>query len=101
MQSCQELKLSFNDYDYSRLVVLSIRKFPRSRAVEDNFMYFFFFMLCEIFFSLYYNRIEIFFNMNLKNIGYKHSLSLVEILSCTYLFTDNQLRGVCVCMIKI
>lgn len=43
MQSCQELKLSFNDYDYSRLVVLSIRKFPRSGAVEDNFMYFFFF----------------------------------------------------------
>lgn len=90
MQSCQELKLSFNDYDYSRLVVLSIRKFPRSGAVEDNFMYFFF--------SLYYNRIEIFFNMNLKNIGYKHSLSLVEILSCTYLFTDNQLRGGCVCV---
>lgn len=97
MQSCQELKLSFNDYDYSRLVVLSTRKFPRSGAVEDNFM------LCEIFFSLYYNRIEIFFNMNLKNIGYKHSLSLVEILSCTYLFTDNQLRGGCVCgyVIKI
>lgn len=42
MQSCQELKLSFDDYDYSRLVVLSIRKFPRSGAVEDNFMYFFF-----------------------------------------------------------
>lgn len=62
-------------------------------------------ILCYVrfFLSLYYNRIEIFFNMNLKNIGYKHSLSLVEILSCTYLFTDNQLRGGCVCgyVIKI